>query len=91
MRDSGRKLAHRFQLLRLEQLLLQRFALGHVFAHAFIADQHAVLVNGAGIHRQPESASILAIELAFEALHRPVPFHQALELLATLRIDIILA
>ena len=88
MRDSGGKLAHRFQLLRLKKLFPQMFTLGNIFAHSFIADNHAVLMNGANAHGEPYLAAVLAKALALKVLHGSKFLHGQLEFLAAFGVGI---
>src|SRR6267143_4036611 len=68
--------ADRFHLLRLEELPLQKLALGDVLVHAFVANRDTILKNHAGVGRDPQRCAVLAVQLHLEVLHFAVTLQQ---------------
>ena len=86
MSDTGGKLPHRFQLLRLRELCPQLIPFGDVIAHPFIAQHYSIFTNGAYVHADPDSLSIFAKDLALEVPHASNFVHDHHELDAALGI-----
>ena len=64
------------------------FAVRDVHVRAFVTYQYSIFAHSTGSHRDPDLATVFAIDLALKVLHDSLLFHQGLERLATLGIGV---